>query len=161
MQGNIFVHLEFWNHSPLHPRFSPPPKLSPHYILNSIATSHFSLIWIRLELPAFFWFLQVDIPTHVTFFDKWSFWDDFWTPLKLFSAKRFSKWISLVVSTLFSYYIRSYSTSNCTYPWNGSPFLLGGVHPIVIGGNIVSINKTHFMLSIPRHLCNTIFPTPF
>jgi hypothetical protein len=30
-------------------------------------------LWVRLWLWAFFWFLQVGIPTHVAFIGKWSF----------------------------------------------------------------------------------------
>jgi hypothetical protein len=34
---------------------------------------------------------------------------------------RFRKWIISIVSTLISYYIRPYSTSNCVCPWHNPP----------------------------------------
>jgi hypothetical protein len=55
------------------------------------------------NLEFFFWFLQVDIPMHATFIGKWCFYDGFWTPSRLFSPKRFNKWIPLVVFILFSH----------------------------------------------------------
>jgi len=42
------------------------------------------------------------------------FWDYF--------HPKFNEWIPLVISGLFSYYIGSHSTLNCTSPWNGSFF---------------------------------------
>ncbi len=38
--------------------------------------------------------------------------------------------------------------------------LLSGIRPIIVGENIISTHKPHFMLSIPQHFCNTFFPTP-
>jgi hypothetical protein len=60
--------------------------------------------------------------------------------------------ISSMVPTLFSYCIRSHSTSNCTCPWNSS--FLSHDQPFrwssspCSAGNIVYIHKPHLMSSI-------------
>jgi hypothetical protein len=86
---------------------------------------------------------------HATFICKWSFWNGFWTPLELFSPKRFRDCLSTIISTLFSYHTRSNSTLNYPCPWSGSSFN----HDQVLmwnlshchGGNIISNHKLCFM----------------
>jgi hypothetical protein len=101
---------------------------------------------------------------HATFINKRYFLNGFWTPLGLFSTWRFNEWILSIVSTLFSYCIKSHSTPNRTCPWNGLPrnhdqaFMWSSSH--LNGGNIVSTHELHFMVSILWSFCNTFFPTP-
>ncbi len=71
-------------------------------------------LWTKPSLWAFIWFLQVGIPTHAAFIYKWSFWDGFWTPSKLFSPIWFYEWFPTIISTLFSYCTRSHFASNYT-----------------------------------------------
>jgi hypothetical protein len=123
-----------------------------------------ALLWRLWTIPrsrAFFWFLQVGIPTHATFIDN--FWDGFWTPSRLFSPKRFNGYILSVVPTLFSYHTRPHSTPNCMCPWcdlllsHDQAFKWSSSH--YNGGNIISTHKLCFMHLISRNLCNTLFPT--
>jgi hypothetical protein len=89
----------------------------------------------------------------------------FWTPSKLFSLRRFNKWIHSVVLTLFSYCTRSHSTSNCIYPWNSMPpyhdkaYRWSSFH--CSARNIIFTHKPSFMLSIPQQFCNTFLPHQF
>ncbi len=111
----------------------------------------------------FFLFLQDGIPTHPTFISKKFFWDGFCSPLSLFKPKRFSKWILLIVSISFSYYIRSQP------PWIaqvfGTAYILAmikissGIHPYN-GGNIISTHESCFMPLIPQRFCDTFLLTP-
>jgi hypothetical protein len=116
---------------------------------------------VKPRPQAFLWFLQADIPTHAIVIDKWYFWNGFLTLSRLFSHKRFNKWIHLVV--LFCFHI----AKGHIPPWIacvlGVAYLLtmnkpsGGVCSHCTKGNIVSTHKVHFMLSISWHFCNT-FP---
>jgi hypothetical protein len=89
----------------------------------------------------------------------------FWTPSKLFSLRRFNKWIPSVVLALWSYCARSHSTSNRIYPWNSPPpyhdkaCRWSSSH--CSARNIILIHKPCFMLSIPQHFCNTFLPHQF
>ncbi len=120
-------------------------------------------LWTKLRPWTFVWFLQVDIPMHVTFICKWSFLNGVWTPSKLTSSRRFHKWIPTVVSTLFSYCTRSHSMSNRTCPWGG---LLLNFNKALkwnlshcYSRNIILTHKPRFMPPILR-CCNTFFPSP-
>jgi hypothetical protein len=100
---------------------------------------------------------------HAPFINKWSFWGGFWTPSKLLSPWKFSKWIPLIIRISFSYCTRPHSTPNCTCPWNGVPlshdqaFKWSSSH--CNAKNIVSIHQPCFMSSILWSFCNTFFPT--
>jgi hypothetical protein len=91
------------------------------------------------------------------------FWMVFGTPSKLFSTKRFHKWIPTIVSTLFSYHTRPHSTSNCTYLWGGLLFNFNKAlrwnlsHCYSI--NIILVHKPHFMPLNSRCICNTFLPS--
>jgi hypothetical protein len=98
-----------------------------------MATSHFSLKttnYIRISnsllIPSSWHSNTCHIYWQVVFLG----W--FLNTFEIFSPKRFNKWIPLIVSTLFSYYTGSHSTSNCTYPWSNLPFPSGGVCPIIM-----------------------------
>ncbi len=100
------------------------------HILWHHVSSHYITPWIRWLLFVFPWKLQAKprpwtcfqlfqvVPTHATFIDKWSLWDGFGTPSRLFSPWRFNEWIFPIVPTLFSYYTWPHSTPNCTCPWS-------------------------------------------
>jgi hypothetical protein len=64
-----------------------------------------------------------------------------------------------LASILFTYHVKSHPTLNYTYPWSGSPLnhdqALRWSSFDCHGGNIVSIHKLHFMLSISWCFCNT------
>ncbi len=141
--------------------------LSSHHITPQIKWLFFTFPWRLQATPGprtFFQFLQISNPTHVTFINKWSFWDDFWTPLGLFSPYKFSEWILSIIPTLFSYCTRPHSTPNCTCPWSSLPlrhdqtFKWNSSHDS--GGNIISTHTPCFMSSISWSFCNTLFPTP-
>ncbi len=101
----------------LHPHLLTPPHLSPHYTMNKMLFLVFpQRLWTRPRLQAFFWFLQIGIPMHDTFINKWSFYNGFGTLSELFPPRRFNEWIPLVVPILFSYWIGSHSTPNCKCP---------------------------------------------
>ncbi len=154
--GTIFFRTHIlWHH----------PNL--HHIISQIKWLLFVFLRklrAKPKFQAFFWFLQIDIPTHATFISKWSFWDGFWTPLGLFSPWRFNKWIPLVVLTLFSYCTRPHSTPNCMCPWNSLPFSHDQTFKWnssnYSGASIISTHMSGFMSSIPWNFCNTLFRTP-
>jgi hypothetical protein len=115
------------------------------------------------DLELSFNFFTVGIPMHVKFICKWSFWDVFWTPLELFSPRRFHEWLPTIISILFSYHTRSHSTLNYPCPWGGSSlnhdqtFMWNLSH--CHGGNVVSNHNPCFMPSISQCFCNTFLPT--
>jgi hypothetical protein len=121
-------------------------------------------LWTQLRPRIIFRFLQIDVPTHVAFINKWSFWDGFWTILGLISLWKFSEWIPLVVPTLFSYCTWPHSTPNYTCPWSCPPFSHDQAFKWNFshysGGNIISTHKPHFMSLISWNFCDTLFPTP-
>jgi hypothetical protein len=73
---------------------APHPKSNGYFPL-------FLKKWAGLGLRAFLWFLQVGILIHVTFISNWSLWDGCWTPSRLFSSWRFSKWIPQLFQLCF------------------------------------------------------------
>jgi hypothetical protein len=117
-----------------------------------------------LKLSSYSFKLAFQFSTHVKFIYKWYFWDGLWTPLRVLSPKKLHEWIPIVVSIFLSYHTRSHSMLNCTYPWGCS--LLGHDQTFrwslshCHNGNVVSIRKPHFMLSILWCVCNTFFPIP-
>lgn len=137
------------------------------HVLQHQFNFHHSTSWIKWFFPIFFKNYELDqnfelssnsfklILIHVTFIYKWSFWDGFWTPKRLFSPKRLCKWIPTIVSTLLSYHTRSHFTLNYPCFWGGLfhnhdqafKWNLSHCH----GGNVVSIHKLHFMLLISQY----------
>jgi hypothetical protein len=97
---------------------------------------------------------------HVSFIGKWSFWDGFLTTLGLFSFKRFSKWIPLVVS-IFFHITQGHNPLWITHVLRVARFLTM-TKPLWTlshcdGGNIIFIHKPCFMFSIFRCFCNIFF----
>jgi len=76
---------------------------------------------------------------------------------ELFSTWKFSKWIPLVIPTLFSYCIGSHSTPNCTCLWNGSPlshdqaFKWSSSH-YSVGNNYINSQVMFYALNFMKHL---------
>ncbi len=159
----------FWATCVLAPFFRPPTSSDTTLVFTALHPKsngyfHFSSKTVnQTKTLNFFLIPQVNIPMHAAFIGKWSFWDGFWTPLELFSPRRFIKWILSIVPILFSYHIRSHSTPNCMCPWKGLPFNHGQAFKWssfhCSGGNIVSIHKLCFMPLISRNLCNNFLPT--
>jgi hypothetical protein len=157
MQGNTLEQLVPWHHFSLHPcPLTPFQFLLHHTSIKCILPVFPKRLRTKPKPQVFFWFFQACIPTHAPFIDKWSFRDGFWTFSKLFSPKKFNKWILKIVSTLFSYHSRSHSTLNCTCPWSSplfnrdQAFRWSSSH--CNGGNIILIHKLHLMCSIVTHL---------